>query len=1518
MKNMKSYQIATIIIFCIMLNFCGKIFAAWASLPIWLDAVGTILAAFYFGPHCAAIVGGTSNIMYASVTNATYIYFLINISIGLIAGFAIKKGMLKKSFSAFSLSMILAVVSAGLSFPINHLLFNGKTGNLWGDSVIGYLNEIHFNSNLCELIGEFYVDLLDKIVSVFLVFFFVKYFREKKIRKNAVAAFLVLSILTNVMIFGSSQATALAKESTEDDSIDYSSYIQSIYNGSNGIPGGEVNDIEQTMDGILWVGTYGGLYQYDGNKFTLMSNFHSVKNVTCLYSDEEGRLWIGTNDNGISICTANEITNILDKKGGLADDSVRSISKNTDGSYYIGTVGALCIVELCDGINVVNTISELKNVISISAYEEGFVSCVTADGDFALLKNNKIVSYISSKELEALYTCAYFDEKGYLLLGTVDGTVEKYTIDINNGEIKRVATYVCKDLKNINDIYYNSGNYMICSDTGIGYISESGNYYSIATGSFNSSIDNILVDYQGNFWFTSSRLGLLKLSPSIFEDVSAKAGFNEEVVNAVIKWKDNLYFGTDSGLQIFDNHSKKEIKNELTELLENIRIRCLMVDSENHLWIATYNLGAIEVIDKDNINIYDSSNGIISDRVRTVLQLSDGSIVLGTANGITILDKGKIVANIGTEQGLTNPVVLCMLEHNGDLYAGTDGGGINVIKDKKIVETIQKDNNLSSNIILRMIEDSNKAGVFVISGTGVDYINSKAKVRNISSFPFYNNFDARLTEDGNVWVSSSAGIYIVSEKALLNNAVHDYELLDSRKGLKQRFTANSWNYVDETGDFYLCGDSGVVSINMKQYDNQKSSYRFTLENIAIDGVWVSVDKEDTNIIARNVTKLEFFPKVVNYSSNDPYVGVWLEGFDKEPMICLQSELESVVYTNLSSGEYTFHMAIYDNNKKNILEEVTYSFVKEKEFYDNWWFVIYIFSIFGIILIYLVWLVVGSQINKSIQIQRKELENLKLKQTADAMVAANEAKDKFLALMSHDIRTPINAILGMNEMILRESKEQDIYEYASDVKGAGNTLLTLVNSILDFSKIEEGKMEIVPVEYESRVLINNLINGVKTRADEKNLEFKLDIDKNLPSFMFGDDVRVSQVISNLLTNAVKYTEKGFISLVIREYSRKDDNVTLFVEVKDSGIGIKAEDIDKLFESFKRLDEERNRNIEGTGLGMTIVSSLLDMMGSKLNVSSEYGIGTTFSFYIDQKIISSEPMGDFDHIPPNNIVRTDDYIYAPKARIMVVDDNDMNLKVIKSLLKINGITPDLVSSGREAINKAKENTYDIIFLDHMMPDMDGIETLNILKNEHILADSTKVIILTANAIIGAKEQYIKSGFDDYLSKPIVVKDLERKLLAYLPKEIIETRAKEAEVEEQTKESALNGSSAILHKHCPEIDIDTALQYCVNSWDFYMKVLAEYIKGNKVDKLNSLLEAKDYENYRITIHSVKSNSMSIGATELSLMAKELEHACSDGHYDYVNNNHEKIINKYQSLIERLKLFMDENQKENGGIGQ
>ena len=1500
MKQWKSYQIIIFVTACLMINLIGKKIAETVQLPLWLDSIGTVLAAYVIGPFAGAVTGLGVNLMYGAFSVNSYAYAITNIAVGITAGICAKKAMFKKPFLVFSMGMIIALVSTFFSLPLNYLFLDGMTGNLWGDGVIGYLDEFGAVKGICRFFGEFYVDILDKLVSVFLVYFIIVIYRKKKkIKPEKITASVIA-----VIILATAFVNPVVAEEKMEVSGYYDSYIQTVYNSSNGIPGGVVNDIEQTRDGMLWIGTYGGLYQYDGNSFTFMSSFRTVRNVNCLYTDEEGRLWIGTNDSGLSISANNQIVNVVDKTGGLSEDSVRSIVKSTDGFYYVGTNGGLCVIALSDGVKVIKVFDELNYVKRLAASDGGYVCALTLNGELALIHNTEIVKKYKTNSKGDTYDTVYFDDYGYLYASTSAGQIEKFVIV--NDELQLEETYSCGKLNKINSIYMVKDNIlMVCADNGIGYIENDGRFNMINTNNFDSSIDNMLVDYQGNIWFSSSRLGLLELSESISEEIYSRMGIAQDVVNTVCKWNGRFYFGTDSGLDIVDEGTENIISNELTEIFDGVRIRCIISDTQNHLWIATTGQGVYEVISDKNWRQYDTTNGLIDNKTRSILELEDRTIAVSANKGISYIKNGQVVYQTGADEGLTTPKILCLFEKDGILYAGSDGGGVAVISDNKVIKTLRKSDGLSSDVILRIKEAGDGSGLYIVTSNGLNFYDNEGKIRQFDQFPYYNNYDILHGKDGRIWVTGSAGIYIVNEDALLSGKAVDYELLDAKRGLRDSFTANSWNYVDENDNLYLCCDKGVVLIDMKKYDRQRPSYRIMLENILIDGVSVSVDKEEVNKLSRDVVKVEFFPKVINYSPSNPYVSVWLEGFDKEPKIMLQSELESLVYTNLSSGNYTFHLAILDNKQQNVVEQISYNFLKEKEIYDNWWFALYILLIMAIILIYFVWLVIGSQIDKSMKIQKKEFENLKLKQQADAALAAGEAKNRFLALMSHDIRTPINAILGMNEMISRESNEDVICEYSDDIKSAGNTLLALVNMILDYSKIEEGKMEIISVNYETRELINNLVNGVSTRAKDKGLDFRIDIDENIPAELYGDDVRINQVISNLLTNAVKYTEKGFFALTIKEKERHDESITLYVEVKDSGIGIHKDDMDKLFESFKRLDEERNRKIEGTGLGMSIVNNLLNLMGSRLNVESTYGKGSCFSFVIEQKIVNPEPVGSIESSHKNLHSKKikENHICAPDARILVVDDNEMNIKVACGLLKANQIKPDTALSGEAAIEKVKTKQYDIIFIDYMMPEMDGLATLNNMKENHLISVSTKVIVLTANAINGAREHYIKEGFDDYLSKPIEVDVLESKLKKYLPADLM---VNENTVMKEDDLSKKTSPKTKLSQMCPEIDIDTGLKYCMDSMEFYKEVMEEYINGDKTGQLNSLFEQKDWQNYRILIHSVKSNSMSIGAVTISEQAKALEFATRDEDIEYIEKEHDGFVKDYGNLIEQLKKYL------------
>lgn len=387
--------------------------------------------------------------------------------------------------------------------------------------------------------------------------------------------------------------------------------------------------------------------------------------------------------------------------------------------------------------------------------------------------------------------------------------------------------------------------------------------------------------------------------------------------------------------------------------------------------------------------------------------------------------------------------------------------------------------------------------------------------------------------------------------------------------------------------------------------------------------------------------------------------------------------------------------------------------------------------------------------------------------------ANAAKSRFLANMSHEIRTPINAVLGMDEMILRESTEESIRSYAADIMSAGKTLLSIINDILDLSKVEEGKMEIIPVDYEITSLINDLVNMIRDRAAKKGLEFELKVDQNTPIGLCGDEIRIRQCVLNLLTNSVKYTEKGKVTLTVSFRKKSKDSIYLSFSVADTGIGMKSEDMEKLFSPYSRIEEKRNRKIEGTGLGMSITSQLLELMGTTLDVRSKYGEGSVFSFSVEQKVSTWDVVGDIRlslDDAKNKLQVNRELFRAPDARILVVDDTEINLTVFKGLLKKTQICIDTALSGKEALELAEITPYDIVFIDHMMPGMDGLETLKLIRRLECNA-TTPAVALTANAVAGVRQMYLDAGFTDYMSKPIEGVKLEKLIIDMLPAQKVE---------------------------------------------------------------------------------------------------------------------------------------------------
>ncbi len=586
----------------------------------------------------------------------------------------------------------------------------------------------------------------------------------------------------------------------------------------------------------------------------------------------------------------------------------------------------------------------------------------------------------------------------------------------------------------------------------------------------------------------------------------------------------------------------------------------------------------------------------------------------------------------------------------------------------------------------------------------------------------------------------------------------------------------------------------------------------------------------------------------------------------------------------------------------------------------------VFDIIPVIL-FLVSMVIAALVLATIMLvyfEQKVAENSRLREARRVAEHSNEAKSDFLASMSHEIRTPINAVLGMNEMILKESIRgrdkppenegdlkkifTDITGYAGNIDSAGNNLLAIINDILDFSKIEAGKMEIRENNYELSSVLNDVSNMIIFRAREKGIEYNVDVEDMLPDGLYGDEIRVRQILTNVLNNAVKYTKQGSVSLSVsagnNEGYETGKMLDLMFVVRDTGIGIKEEDIGKLFGKFERMDMKQNVAVEGTGLGLAITRRLLELMGGDIKVESVYGKGSAFTITIPQKVVNVDPVGNFREKYKRGIESAEqekEIFRAKDAHILVVDDTKMNLMVIEGLLRDTGIQIDTALSGREAIGLTESKRYDVILMDQRMPEMDGTEAMRIIREqEKGLNRDTPVISLTADAISGAKERYLAIGFSDYLSKPIDSRELKNKLMEYLPEDKV--TCTEEETQEKEEEENAQDTFTLLRKG--GIEPEDGMKYSEHDEALYRMILEEYklSADERKENMERYYAEKDWKNYGIVVHTLKSSSRLIGANALADASSLQEKASNEGNEAVIKSGFDDLLKMFDSVVDAI----------------
>lgn len=998
---------------CIFLNYGMAELSGWLKLPFWMDTIGTGLASYFLGTVCGVLCAVTSVILLGLENNILYYYILPNAAVALVFGFFMKKIHMNRKVDVAIFSLVLIAVTSGLSTIINCIFFDGYSSNEWGNGLFTMLRTSGVSVVISSFMGILIIDFADKIVSVWSLYGIIllsnkygilKVEETKKeedsikqyhrlTKKSKMVGNMVILFCGVLSLWNVQDPLVVSARGTEDF---ISLYSETVYNGESGLSGGAAKDIAMSKDGYLWVATYSGLYRYDGIAFKKLPELENIGNINNLFVDEEGRLWIGTNDEGVYIYVRDRISNIVNDTNGLPYNTVNCIVEDMDGRYYIATSEDLCVASISSGLKIIKQFPQIQNARKITVSKKGEVAVVTVSGELFLIKDMVIVQHYISLGEELLTSCHYTDY-GELLLGTQTNKIYHWDYESNQPDPRDVI--IMESDEYIRHIETDEdGSIWICTNTGIGYLDADERYHHFRTEHFFNSVENLTIDYQKNIWFASSRLGLLELSKTCFANVYRHFNWEERVVNTIMEWEGNLYFGTDEGLNVVRKKTGRVVENELTKRLDGVKVSSMYVDKQNHLWIVTQGEeGLIEVISDDMIYTYNSTKGTMGDVFQDVVELDNGMILVGENDGLDFIENGKVVAHIGCDDGMTKTKIMSTIQtRGGHILAGSDGGGIYVISDNQVSRKITTENGLTSDIILRLCSIGN--GCLVITSNSICYLDETLTCKEITTFPYDNNYDVCIAPNGNVWVLGSAGITVVDKQELIENRIENYELLDGKKGFKSSITIYAKNYVDQEGNLYLACNDGSYRVNMNHYDQFQSHYRMKLEYVETDGKRYEVDMCDPIIIDKESEKIVFSPVVLNYTADNPDVSYWLKGLENSPNVVKLRELRNITYTNLPSGKYQFQMSIMDKTGMLPIESISYDVEKNQQLWEKWWFKVYLTVVITFAIIYITWTLTCIYTNTLLERQSKELriakEHAKMgDQTILAIARTVDAKDE---------------------------------------------------------------------------------------------------------------------------------------------------------------------------------------------------------------------------------------------------------------------------------------------------------------------------------------------------------------------------------------------------------------------------------------------------------------------------------------------------------------------------------------------
>lgn len=1312
-----------------------------------------------------------------------------------------------------------------------------------------------------------------------------------------------------------------------------SDYNQKNFEEEEGFESGEANCICQSVSGYIWIGTDSGLYRYDGSEFTLFSldsdNEGTKFSINCIYLTEDGDLYVGTDNSGLYVynngafdrVTATYELGVATINGMYEDANGILWLATSSGIVYMDGSGAYAIEdETVSGLSIGN-ISGWNGYIYATANSD---MLVTVDGNGAVSSTSK--SDYGLDDINSLY----IDENGNRYYGSAGYSVLKIS---ENGEYTVINT---ESLHGINKIYADGSRIWLLADDGVGYLTAKNRIVNVTGLKFNESMSDMIKDFEGNYWFTSYRKGLLQLERSKFENVTMKYGIDSSIVNCVTRYNGVLVIGTDEGLYLVGSDGKliSGVDNELVKKLSGISIRDLYIDEGGSLWIGTYKIYGVVKVDRGwKYTFYNRSNSyLVSNSVNCIAELYDGSMAVGTESGISILDGKDKSRNITRSDGLENPDIISLYAgKDGELYAGSNGGGIYVIGKGDRVRELELDESQKLSVVSSMISGS--TGLWIGTDSGLYY--QEGTVRQITAVdPTNSIYDMVLGEDGYLWIFGSRGIYRYYEKDILSSAEPEYISYTKNDGIISNITEKSTNYVSGDGEVYVCCDEGLCRIDIDDEYINEVAPKVRIAAVEIDGNEYQFSDSDGSVrVPTSASRITIKFSVLSYVNRaDIKVEYHLEGFENETRTLTGNDRMEVEYTNLEGGTYQFLLTASNADGVECEEPLTFVIDKELGFWET------NLARMIVVIVIIVLIVVATAVSRSLfkTLRRKTEQVEELSKKSEEAEKSNQAKNDYVNYLNHEIRTPLNDIISISEMAMRNCKDDGSDEYAryNAMYTAGREILDMSDGISKLSNLKDDIIDPVYRQYFASDVIDELADELKSMINGEHVELKVSVEDQIPNGLIGDSEAVREIITDIFAWSASTTKEGYISIDVDWHmvSKADGHVTMEDEVdaiyaelmedkapvgrdaihdeisldfkiSDTGVGVKEERLDTLFE----LDDSYERSDIGmfrVSMGLAIAKELVRLLDGEISAESIYGAGTTIKFNIKQSVF------DYTYVNYNERKRKEiarrnanSHLWLPDAKILIVDDSEIGLQVEKTIFDTYGVSCDVATSAFDALDKIMVSGYDMVFIDTVMPVMDGLDTVREIRSlEGEEFNKLPVIALSANTVETSREEILTAGFNDIIVKPVELDQAETMLRTYIAKDKISE--KDNEVSPDGGDVNYIDEASMLSKYISVEDTVRVMGGSFKTFNTFVKNYRDEYEP-EVQQLKAYID-DDVRRYKNVIHDIKSSSANIGAYVIERKAANLESAINIGNQQYARDNTRDFVGIMNDFFRQIDRYL------------